>query len=215
MNTTFSGNSAWHGGALSLSQEGSLDVSDSTFTGNGAKNSGCAGGAIYNSFGSDVTLTNNTFSGHNIPACAGGSIYQYSGNMDVIDCTFSNNTASIGGAIANYQDDTMNVSNSTFINNSAQIGGAILNNTTTTVTVTKSTFLNNHAIGGDGGAISFDRGTLDVSGSTFSGNSASGAGAGMVIFSSEATVTFSNNAVYSNTAQWGGGIANAGTLNVI
>ena len=106
--------------------DGTLTVTNSTFSGNGA----IYGGGIYND--DTLAVTNSTFSGNS--ADYGGGIYN-DYMATVTNSTFSDNSAnSYGGAI--YNDDTLAVTNCTFTGNSAYSGGAIYNDDTATVTNT-------------------------------------------------------------------------------
>ncbi|MBF2048311.1 MAG: DUF4347 domain-containing protein, partial [Elainella sp. C42_A2020_010] len=141
---------------------GTLTVSNSTFTGNSAQGNGFGGG-IY----SDGTLTvsNSTFTG-NSAGNPGGAI-DNRGTMTVSNSTFTGNRASGGGAIDN--NGTLTVSNSTFTGNSAVGGGGILNQPQGRLTVSNSTFTGNSASEAGGGI--FHGGvTLTVSNSIVAGN---------------------------------------------
>jgi len=99
------------GGAIL--NEGTLTVSNSTFSGNDAYN----GGAIFNE-GGTLTVTNSTFSGNSAHLDGGGgAISNDYGLLTVSNSTFSGNQAYNGGAIDNY--DTLTVTNSTLLGNSA------------------------------------------------------------------------------------------------
>ena len=132
--------------------------------------------------GITVILQNLTLANGNTTEF-GGAIRNMMGNLTVTGCTFTNNTASNGGAIGNYAyrgTVTCTVNDSTFTNNHANTqGGAIYNNLDywggpLTCTVTKSTFTNNQA--GYGGAIynvNTGGGTaLIITDSTFTNNQA-------------------------------------------
>ncbi|ABU58935.1 beta strand repeat-containing protein [Roseiflexus castenholzii] len=94
-------------------------------------------------------------------------------------------------------------------------GGGIYNNGGT-LTVINSTFSANSASGpwgGGGGIYNASGGTLTVTNSTFSGNSASGPFGGGGIFNA-GTLTVTNSTFSANSAGFGGGIYNGGTLTV-
>jgi hypothetical protein len=158
-NSTFSGNSGGFGGAIF--NGGTLTLTNSTLSGNTA-----TGGAIYNDYGGTLTVTNCTFSGNS--GGPGGAIASditrnYGGTLTVTNCTFSGNTVGTGanghggGAIAN--GGTLTVTNGTFSGNTADaLGGAIINSDT--VTVTNSTFSGNSDH--DGGTIYNYSGTLTL-----------------------------------------------------
>ena len=111
--STFSQNNADNGGGIfSL---GTLEVMDSTFSGNAA---GTRGGGILD-WGT-TTVTNSTFSGNT--GGTGGGIYN-AVTLDVINSTFSGNRADNGGGITN--SATLEVTSSTFSQNNADNGGGI------------------------------------------------------------------------------------------
>jgi predicted outer membrane repeat protein len=166
--------------------DGTLTVTNSTFSGNGA----IYGGGIYND--DTLAVTNSTFSGNS--ADYGGGIYN-DYMATVTNSTFSDNSAnSDGGAI--YNDDTLAVTNCTFTGNSAPdgaSGGAIYNDDT--LTVTNSTFTGNSAPdGGSGGGI-YNDDTLTVTNCTFTGNSAYSGGA---IYNDD-TATVTNTIIAGNS----------------
>ena len=161
-------------------------------------NSDGGGGAIY--FYSTGTVTNCNFT-DNI-ASIGGAISMYSGT--VTNCNFTNNTATVnGGAVFFYS--TGNVTNCNFTGNTATVNGsAVL--FYSTGNVTNCNFTDNSAR--NGGAVFFEEGTGNVSNCNFTNNTATGDG-GAVYFWEPGTVTncnFTNNtanddggAVYFNT----------------
>jgi len=126
---------------------GTLTVTNSTFSGNSASCLICAGGAIVN-FGT-VTVTNSTFSGNSASGYAGGIFNEPSGFLTVVNSTFAGNSASAsGGGILNSGSTT--ITNSTFVGNTAITGGGIFNSGGT-VTI-KNTIL--EASAGSGGECS-------------------------------------------------------------
>ena len=119
--TTFAGNSAEFGGAISSGEDAT--VTDSILTGNtatedggaffssGGSGSGCGGGTDVFAYS---TLTDNT-------AAEGGAAYVVN-NLGIENSTISNNTATSadGGGLALTCDGYGGVSNSTVSNNSRQ-----------------------------------------------------------------------------------------------
>ncbi|MGB9379595.1 choice-of-anchor Q domain-containing protein, partial [Candidatus Binatus sp.] len=126
------------------------------------------------------------------PTAFGGAIYEDLTNLEIENCTFSDNTA--GGA------------------GGAGAGGAIFMNSGT-VTIINSTFANNAApsgpiempVAGDGGAIFNDTGTLTTTNTTFSGNEA-GIGAVISILSvfMHPAVTSMRSTILANSKGGGG-----------
>jgi CSLREA domain-containing protein len=149
--TIANGRSGGNGGGIE--NNGTLTVTNTTFSNNFAgPGSGVAGGGgIWN--GGTVTVTNSTFSGNNADFVGGG--IENGGTMMVINSTFSHNGAVIGGGIRSGGTLTVihsTIINSTFSSNGALLsGGGIDNGTLSELTVTNSTFSGNSA--GSGGSI--------------------------------------------------------------
>jgi predicted outer membrane repeat protein len=189
--------------------EGTLSVTNSTFSGNVAATDGGTGGGIANE--GTLSVAGSTFSG-NFGYFSGGGIYN-TGTLSVTGTTFSGNSAqaSGGGAIEN-DGGTLSVANSTFSGNSMMGAGGGIRSDGGTLIVTDSTFIGNYGDSG-GGAIENDSGTLIVTNSTFSGNGAGNLGGGVRSDSGALIVTnstFSGN----SAAEGGGGIYSFGTLSV-
>jgi CSLREA domain-containing protein len=123
------GNSAYDGGAIYNSYQGTLTVRDSVFSDNVASHWGGAiysdvsflaerasfmnnsasatGGALFLNFG--VTMRNSTLSGNS--ASDSGALYNQGGTADISDTTIANNSASGGvGGVHNW--GTLNLTNS-------------------------------------------------------------------------------------------------------
>ena len=158
-----------------------------------------------------MTLTNGN-------AVKGGAIYN-SGTLNLIETTFSNNTAtstgrSFGGAI--YNIGTLNLTDSKFTSNTAgTTGGAIYNYENTGITtITNGSFTDNTAY--SGGAIDNEN-ILTATGTTFTGNDATGGSAcyGGAIYS-YCDTTLTDCTFTGNTATYdGGAITNySGTLKI-
>ena len=150
--TTVSGNSE---SGLTVSSDASLDITDSTISGNTAgggggistngtvtltrsllsnntATTGNNGGAISASPGSVTTIISSTLSGNSAPSSDGGAIATFSNGstliVDIMDSTLSGNSAVNGGAlaIAGLATTTVKVINSTLSGNtSTASGGAI------------------------------------------------------------------------------------------
>ena len=166
------------------------------------------GGGIENS--GTLNVTNCTFRDNT--AFTGGAIAALGTLLTVANSTFSDNTAvfAYGGAI--YSDGMLTVNNSTLSGNSAVNGGGIANGSDSgTQTVTNSTFSSNSA-SGNGGGIYNTEGVahINVANSTFSGNSASGNGGG--VYNVEGQTTVTNSTFSSNSASAGGGAYNEGSF---
>jgi len=132
-----------------ISSSGTLTVTNSTFSGNSARDDG---GGIFSS--GTLTVSNSTFSGNSARG------------RPVFGGTFS---GGYGGAI--FSSGTLTVTNSTFSDNSANQGGGVFN--AGVLTVTNSTFSGNVGRHG-GGGIYNDSGTVIIA-NTILANSTSGA----------------------------------------
>ncbi|MDR0912342.1 MAG: hypothetical protein LBM96_07070, partial [Methanobrevibacter sp.] len=168
----------------------------------------------------NIRLTNGI-----IPESTGsnvaGSIYirNTSAKVNIINCTFTTNKATSGGAIYIYTGN-VNISNCTFTNNNATYGGAIYITDVAKVNITKVIFTNNIAFSNSssqalGGAIYISNGTVNISNVTFTKNTAlanSGTeasfGGAIMIFDGKVNISkviFTNNIASSTTHQGAGG----------
>jgi predicted outer membrane repeat protein len=199
---TITGGSSNYGGGI-YTDNGTLTISNSTFSGNSASR---YGGGIYTDSG-PLTISNSTFSS-NSAIWGGGAINTNSGTLIISISTFSDNSASrYGGGIYTKSGGTLTINNSTFSGNSftgSGAGAGAISSYNSTLTISNSTFSGNSADWASGGAIVTDSGTLAISNSTFSGNSADRfAGA---IYSYNGPLTISNSTISGNSATTGGGI---------
>src|SRR5215212_6534690 len=93
-NSTLSGNSAANGGGGIANEAGTATVSNSTISSNSAPD-GSGGGIVSDmSGGSTVTVSNSTLSGNS--AGVGGGIYNGGGMLEVSNSTLSSNSANDG-----------------------------------------------------------------------------------------------------------------------
>ena len=179
-----------------------------------ATNNANGGGAIFNNNGSTVNVADTTFT--NNSASQGGAIFNY-GLVNVAGSTFTTNSAPQGGGAIGSYGGTVNVSNSAFSGNSATSGqGGAISASISVVNVANSTFTGNSALnGGNGGAIANDK-TLNVAGSTFTGNHADGQGGALSV---RGTTTLALAVVAGNSAPTGpdinGAVTTDGGGNVI
>jgi predicted outer membrane repeat protein len=144
--STLSGNGdSYNGGGIYST--GTLTVSNSIFSGNGSGTH--HGGAIYS--GGTATVSNSTFSG-NSASSLGAGIFNF-GSMIVSNSTFSGNTTfGFGGGLFNTDTGTAEVINSTFSGNSAGAsgrGGGICNNQSSSAIILRNTIIANSPAGGN------------------------------------------------------------------
>jgi hypothetical protein len=231
-NTVVSGNTAQGGGGIF--SKGTLTVTNgSTITGNSAEFHG--GGILSYGFetGAALYVTDSAVSGNNADI-HGGGIYS-TGAATVTRSSISDNTAAANaGGIANAGE--MDVIDSLISgNHAAEFGGGIHNSNLIQdvrgiLRVTGSTISDNTVgkqdVGGEGGGIANNSGTVYLTDSTVAGNSALYAGGGVFNFglSGESILTLIGSTVSNNKTgdligsvlDIGGGIANVdGTLLIV
>ena len=118
-NTDFKDNTAVSnaGGALYFANSDSI-VENTNIT-----NSNALMGAAITSLNSNLTVSRSNFKKNNADYY-GGALYIGLGEIEIIDCSFIDNTALYGGALL-IDNATSSIAQSSFINNSASLGGAI------------------------------------------------------------------------------------------
>jgi Domain of unknown function DUF11 len=179
-NITFSGNSAYSGGAIyDLTNGSTLHVTNSTFSNNSAVSGNSGGGAIYAN-GGTVTIDSSTFASNHADNVyeAGGAIFNSGATVTITNSTFSGNSAngtgfSTGGAIYSSNFGSLNVTNSTFSGNSVGTWGGAINGYSGSQVIRNTTFSGNTA-GTAGAALYNSFNTLTLSGSLFNANKVSG-----------------------------------------
>ena len=214
------------GGGIFNASTGSVNINNSTLSGNVSADLNCCGGGggIFNSSTGTVNVTDSLLSGNTNPFTgrSGGAIYNTKGTVNVTNSTLVSNTAAEiagGGAIFN-ANGTVSVVNSTLSGNIATVGsggssgGAIYNIAGASLTIIGSLFSNNS--GKEGGAIFNSQSSATIINSTFSGNSNNTLGrGGGAIFNNGGTVTIINTTVSGNsTRESGGGVFNVANATV-
>jgi hypothetical protein len=161
------------------------------------------GGGMLNYENSNPTLTNCTFT--NNSATIGGGILNSFSNPRLIDCTLINNSAGNGGGIGN-SNSSPTLINCTFTNNTAFSWGAGMWNGESTPSLFDCEFIGNTTIGyGGGGMLNYASAPV-LTGCTFTKNIATRSG-GMGNWNSSPKLThclFINN----TTEFYGGGMGN-------
>jgi CSLREA domain-containing protein len=144
-NCILTANKAVQGGGIANSG-GTLSITNSTFSNNAAHNENVAtdGGAISNTITGTVNIENSTFSNNN--GANGGGIKNW-GILEILNSTFSGNTAELhGGAINNA--GTTTVTNGTFSENGGTTGAGIFNGIGDTLNII-NTIIANSVTGND------------------------------------------------------------------
>ncbi|HKQ99611.1 MAG TPA: Calx-beta domain-containing protein, partial [Pyrinomonadaceae bacterium] len=109
------------------------------------------GGAILNQSSATVNVTDSTLSGNYAEEGGGGIYNKSNGTITVINSVLNGNATNGGGAIYNLGSGSVNVTNSTISGNSSNgFGSGIFNQSTGTVTVTNATISGNSAAQGGG-----------------------------------------------------------------
>lgn len=153
-----------YGGAIF--NEGTLNVTNTTFSGNSAAQEG---GTIINS--GTVNISSSAFLGNIAPA--GAIIYNYSGSVAIGNSTFYGNTTSAAGngGIFNNSGASLAVTNATFVSNN----GVGIDNNSGTLTITNSLLDTSSECSGTGCPTATDSaagnvvGNLNLSGIGFHG----------------------------------------------
>jgi predicted outer membrane repeat protein len=186
--------------------EGNLIISSCIFTGNKSPNS--VGGAIYNGNTGNLNVSDSTFTDNS--AYNGGAI-QNDGNLVVTGSTFTDNSASDGGAILN--DGTATITGSNFNSNTADNNGGAIQNVGKLV-ITSSNFTGNYATNAGGAIENHLKGnSLTVSNSNFNDNIAGNSadyGGGAIYTDDAGNLSVTNSTFIENSANFGGAIYNTG-----
>ncbi len=229
--TVLEGNEAYgeyaFGGAVVLVTKGTVNITNSTFTGNTAGGEDCAagcGGALYvdNGGESDALLTNTTLTNNNVTGGEGGEgggVCVADGWVTLSNCTVESNTANAeGGGVydgrppgnVSFPPGDVSLSNCTLESNSAVYGGGLY--VAGGATLSSCALESNSAVYG-GGLYATGAGIVTLSSCTVASNSAN-YGGGLYAFTG-GTVTLSSCTVESNSALSGGGLnINSGTVTL-
>lgn len=165
----------------------------------------CGGGMYCNSAQPSVRAC--TFTGNS--AYIGGGMGNWTGSSPVLtSCTFSGNSASYGGGMYDLQANA-SLTGCTFAGNSAiYSGGALFNDTICSVMVKSCTFSKNNAVHSGGGFFNGPRCSSLVESCTFSGNQAFSGGG----IYNESALTVRNSILWDDPSC--GALLNTGTLFV-
>ena len=123
-NSVISNNKSFNSAGGIDSSDGSMTITNSTFTGNTAGRSDVSrgsGGAIANRRAT-ITITGSTFSGNS--ADNGGAISNSTGALTITNSTLSGNSANAGGAIGG-GDGAITIASSTITLNQSGVGAGI------------------------------------------------------------------------------------------
>jgi hypothetical protein len=217
----FDGNGALQrgkGGGASFSNDGSLTITDSSFTNN---ESYLGGGGLYTKGQTEVTLTRTTITGNSSTNFRGGGATFVSTNsnqdvnLNIVDSTISDNTAAMegGGAAIVWQSlGSVSVTGSTVTGNSSKRNGsglyiALADTVTITDTdITSNTYPTSEPVNAHkgGGAFIGNADDVTITGGSFTSNTARYEGGGLgVMYASSVSIT--GTTFDSNTSQSAGG----------
>jgi predicted outer membrane repeat protein len=208
-NSNINNNDALDSGG-GIETQGTLNITDSTISGNAASHTN--GGGIFAYAGATLTITGSTIAGNTAVDSGGGIFVADSGaTVAVTNSTLSGDRASKGGGIFGNPGATLTITDSTLTGNGADFGGAIYNKGT--LTITGSNLPGNSAADSGGGIYVTDSGaTVAVTNSTLSGGGASKGGG--IFANPGATLTITDSSLTDNNANFGGAIYNKGTLTI-
>ena len=208
---TFTNNSTTnYGGAIySLTNDLTINGTNSFTNNDTAKLSSDNGGAIYATGNVSINVTSGSTTFENNDAYCGGAINVNASAklLTAKNSTFTTNTAAnIGGALCINGGTLTDVSFTS--NNATNQGGAIYSiNNALTINGTSNTFASNSSTSDVGGAISSPSGAVDVTNTTFNLNTAAGNGGAISANngSSCCTVTATDSTFTNNQATAGNG----------
>jgi predicted outer membrane repeat protein len=148
----------------------------------------------------------------------GGMVIDYGISPTIRNCSFTTNTASLGGGALYLKNATTRIINCTFFNSDVYngAGGAIesVGPINTTLTLHNCRFLGNHALG-DGGAIHTNFVHADIANCLFSGNSTDNEGGAIKSAGDDQGLSIVNSTFSMNTAgDFSGGIYVSGGMDV-
>ena len=219
-NAIFSENGAANGGAIY--NDSIAELTDSEFIGN---TSSTYGGAVMSTQGSDLTITNGTFTGNKVTgdvrASYGGAIFNQ-GKMEVSG-NFTGNEAGRGGAIYNYTTaDTTIKSGTVFENNKSTYGHGSAVYTFNGMTIEDNVeFKNNNANWGGALAVELrksatmpmpENDTVAIGENVLFKGNTSGAG-GAAIVNTNGKITIANGAKFIENISGAGGGAIYNTMD--
>jgi hypothetical protein len=165
------------GGCMDARDSSTITIRNSTFTGFRAMQ----GGAILVSVEATLVLNSSRLIANE--AVRGGAVYLKGSSeklQAIVGTSFVGNSAEAGGALFVDSSVSALVSGCTFQRNRAQAsGGAIENSGAPSLQIDSTRFVENSAPGGEGGAISLERGSVSttIASCQFSRNAASKGGA--------------------------------------
>ncbi len=199
----YAGEDDWVEGAAIDVHAGHVNITNSVFENNQALDTGGAINFAIQSIGSQVINCNFT----NNTASTGGAIKIINTDILIRNCKFINNKVNGSGGAVYVRNSKVKLENSIFTSNSANTnGGAIYNdlyNTSTTGYLNISSSNFKDNNAFNGGAI-YSKNILNIKYSNFTNNQATNNGG--IIYLSNTTMLINTSALVNNSATNGGGI---------
>ncbi len=170
---------------------------------------GSCGGAVNVTANAKLTLSETRLINNHSSSQGGAVCVNTNGTASIANTLFMSNTAGThGGAIGNY--GSTSISDSNFTGNSAGVNGGGID-TTVALSLVNTTFISNTAAYRGGGVNNY-LGSMTISNSSFSRNLAGLYGGGLS--NDGGPTSISGSTFDNNTSYTGGGIENAGSLNL-
>ena len=182
--------------------EGNVTFIDCEFTDNRAY---WQAGGLYNG-DSNTTLKNCIFTGNFGDRRAGGIHNELKGNLTMVDCTISGNSADVGAGLYNDNKSSAKLTNCIFSDNSANQGAGIYTKWGS-LELVDCKLNNNSADPLDGGGIYCQDCALVITNCAFTANSAVNYGGGM--YNTDANPTLTNCTFNDNSSLIGAGFYNS------
>ena len=204
---TFTQNYAGAGGAVF--SQGKLVMTGCELNGNETRN-GNKGGAVYvyASTATTATIVDCTFTGNK--SSNGGAVYNEGGDLTMTGCTLTGNTSDYGATVFN-AGGNLAMTGCTLTGNTAETTGGAVYVSSGDVTMSNCTFTGNKARAA--GAVYKYNGTITMDGCTFTGNTATGTGG--AVYNEGGDLTMENKCVFTeNKARNGGALYIGGSQNV-
>jgi hypothetical protein len=168
-------------------------------------------GAGMRIFGSSPTVRNCTFANNTATVGGGGMAVQNFSTVTLTNCTFSGNSSVIAAGILNETFSELTVIGCTFVGNSSFVGSGINSREFCTLTVIDSVLAENGNGSGGGSGIFALGGSIIVDRCIFSGNDADAA-----LVSGSGTLLLTNSIFTGNVGAFiGGGVIDANVTSLI
>ncbi len=158
--------------------------------------------------GNTVKITNITF--NNGYTSNNGGVFVNEGTLEIVNCSFNNNTALYKNGGVVYNNNTLIVTNSLFDNNHASNGGAIYN--IGEITVINSSFNNHNLSNGRSGGAIYNNNQATIINTKFCNDTCNFNGGGALF--NNGTCIFNESYAENCYGLHGGAIYNSGNITV-